>query len=697
MIYDLSKIQLTLSEKNALQFGLGHHLLPRKIDEIAIKSQIDSQIRRVCKANKCLLNYNNKTKLRQATDSFILESKQVCNTRKNRAIHNTLQSLSKNSNIKCCKMDKGNGVVILDTEEYFSKLDVIINDATRFSKLSYDLEKSNSIQECEQAPWIAKENSIAYYVRTYIQQMVDRGTYYNLLPRGSQPGKLYGMAKSHKEKCPLRPVLAAINTPEYKLSKWIELQIKPLYSSKWSVSSTQSFVNDLNAITPYRDDICVSFDIKSLYTNVPLQEVIDDVTETIFDKNTESIFKAHIKTESTRKARMKKDVKEEKKKKLTKPAFKNMLKACSENIFLYNGEVYKQIDGLSMGSPLAPILANWFVAKVEDSLLDNPSVKQPKFYRRYVDDIFAVFETEKDRDVFYSLLNNMHKNLQFTMETVDTATNSLPFLDVNIRISNSNKFETKVYRKPTNTNVLLNYDAVAPKRWKEGLIKCLLTRAKRVSSSEELFEEEVLYLKDTFRANGYPRSFIENTIRRHLSETTTNGEKETITQDSQEENVQKQVYFVLPYTGRASEKLHKRVKNEMLQHNIALLAAYRTTKVGSYFSLKSRVPALFKANVLYKFQCPRDENIHYIGETERQLFRRIEEHAKKQDSAINEHIRQCIGCKAEKNIANSFDIFRNSTTADILSEEAICIKMFAPSLNIQMGPFRGARVPTDIF
>ena len=148
--------------------------------------------------------------------------------------------------------------------------------------------------------------------------------------------------------------------------------------------------------------------------------------------------------------------------------------------------MYEQIDGLSMGSPLAPILANWFVSKIENSILEDPTIKQPKFYRRYVDDVFAVFQTEDDRDAFFDHLNRAHKNLTFTMETVNTSSNSLPFLDAEVRI-NDTRFETSVYKKPTNTGVLLNYEAMAPKTWKKAIIKCFVVRAKRISSSHHLF------------------------------------------------------------------------------------------------------------------------------------------------------------------------------------------------------------------
>ena len=102
-----------------------------------------------------------------------------------------------------------------------------------------------------------------------------------------------------------------------------------------------------------------------------------------------------------------------------------MLETCSESIFLYRDKVYKQHDGLSMGSPLAPIMADWFVSKIENQIFKRNISCKPKFYRRYVDDIFAVFDSTADRDSFFQILNNEHPNLEYTMET----DKNLPFLE----------------------------------------------------------------------------------------------------------------------------------------------------------------------------------------------------------------------------------------------------------------------------
>ena len=87
-------------------FGPGHHLLPKTIDEMALKSDVESQINKICRQNQIQLTYDNKTNLRRATDNFLHESINICNTKKNKAMHNTLKNLKLNNKIKCLKMDK---------------------------------------------------------------------------------------------------------------------------------------------------------------------------------------------------------------------------------------------------------------------------------------------------------------------------------------------------------------------------------------------------------------------------------------------------------------------------------------------------------------------------------------------------------------------------------------------------------------
>lgn len=125
--------------------------------------------------------------------------------------------------------------------------------------------------------------------------------------------------------------------------------------------------------------------------------------------------------------------------------------AVTNTYFYFNKILYKQTEGLSMGNPLAPTLANIFLSHMETSLLSNcPEEFKPVFYRRYLDDTFVVFKKESDRTDFFQYINNIHANIKFTMECEDNC--KLPFLDILVHRS-ENSLTTSIYRKPTFTGL----------------------------------------------------------------------------------------------------------------------------------------------------------------------------------------------------------------------------------------------------
>ena len=101
--------------------------------------------------------------------------------------------------------------------------------------------------------------------------------------------------------------------------------------------------------------------------------------------------------------------------KMTQTVFKNLLKACSQSIYLFNSEVYQQTNGWPMASPLAPLLANWFVSQLETDLFIKRT--KPKMYCRYVDDIFCIFKNKEQIHQLDEKLNKMHKGIKFVIET----------------------------------------------------------------------------------------------------------------------------------------------------------------------------------------------------------------------------------------------------------------------------------------
>ncbi len=103
--------------------------------------------------------------------------------------------------------------------------------------------------------------------------------------------------------------------------------------------------------------------------------------------------------------------------------------------FIFNSQIYQQIDDVAMGSPLGPLFANIFMSFHEKSWLCNcPSAFKPLLYRRYVDDCFLLFRSLDHVPLFLNFLNRQHPNISFTSELEKDG--KLPFFDVDITCSN---------------------------------------------------------------------------------------------------------------------------------------------------------------------------------------------------------------------------------------------------------------------
>ena len=143
---------------------------------------------------------------------------------------------------------------------------------------------------------------------------------------------------------------------------------------------------------------------------------------------------------------------------ITKPQLKKLFVfATSQTHFLFNNEIYDQTDGVAMGSPLGRALANLFMGYHENKRLNSEENSTVLFYKRYVDDIFCLFKCETDAERFLTFLNRQHPNIKFTIEKEKN--NQLPFLDI-LNDSSSNKLVTSVYRKPTYTGLLTNFNSL---------------------------------------------------------------------------------------------------------------------------------------------------------------------------------------------------------------------------------------------
>ena len=141
------------------------------------------------------------------------------------------------------------------------------------------------------------------------------------------------------------------------------------------------------------------------------------------------------------------------------------------------------------------------------------SVISNNFYRRFVDDVFLIFERKDQVKKFLRYMNSRHPNIQFTCK--EESSNKVSFLDVSITRMN-NKLVRLLYRKKIFSGVYVNYNSFLPLKYKKGLVYTLILRAFNICANYNTLHNEVQYLKSIWQKKLFPIFFNDSCIRRFL-------------------------------------------------------------------------------------------------------------------------------------------------------------------------------------
>jgi len=230
-----------------------------------------------------------------------------------------------------------------------------------------------------------------------------------ITPCGSRAGIMYGLPKIHKNGAPIRPIISACGTYNYKLAKYLDKILKPLITNNnYIIKDTFDFVNRVSKLTNNNNQHMVSFDVESLFTNIPTTETINIILDRAFP-NSETLKFEGMKRET----------------------LKKLLIICTqESHFQFNGRCYEQIDGVAMGSPLGPLFANIFMDHFEQKHMEALTNLGVTNWMRYVDDVFATIKDESCATKILEFLNTQHQNIRFTIEL--ELNNKIPFLDTKV-------------------------------------------------------------------------------------------------------------------------------------------------------------------------------------------------------------------------------------------------------------------------
>lgn len=409
-----------------------------------------------------------------------------------------------------------------------------------------------------------------------------------------------------------------------------------------------------------------SFDVDSLFTNVPLDETIKICLDLLYNNNKRKV------------------------KGLLRKHCESLLNiATKKSCFLFNDTYYTQLDGVAMGSPLGPTLANVFLGFHEKQWLDNCPIEfKPVFYKRYVDDIIVLFKHKSHVLKFKCYLNKQHQNINFTHE--EEVDSKISFLDVLVTRTND-KLITSIYRKSTFSGMYSNFKSFIPLQYKHGLIFTLLHRAFMISYNFDIFHEEVCNLKNILLRNSYPLFVIDKCVLKFMDRLYTPKPTPQQTQKSG-----RSVICSLPFLGKMSLQVKSKLQNIFkeclpgVKINVIFKSQFRMSNM---FQFKDKIPFNIRSFVVYQFKCSSC-NASYIGETTRHIKVRMCEHLAKSFCTENDMkpdttkstsvTKHCHLTNKHKNDYSSFKVIGQAENEFHLKiKESLLVQRNRPSINKQ--------------
>ena len=363
-----------------------------------------------------------------------------------------------------------------------------------------------------------------------------------------------------------------------------------------ALENSTDLVNKMSQLTLSEQEMLVSFDVKALFTSVPVQESLEIIHQRLINDPTLS-SRTKIPAEMVT----------------------DLLRIClTTTYFLFDGKIYSQVEGAAMGSPVSPIVANLFMEHFEEKALSTCTAR-PRLWLRYVDDTMVIIDRDKVED-FHSHINDQHPSIAFTIETEENA--SIAMLDTRMERQDDGSLSFSVFRKATHTDQYLQFDSHQPLQHKLGVIRTLHHRANKICS-EGNKEAEMIHLKKVLAVSGYTKAAWN---------TATSGSKTRGNQATQRTTTTG--YITLPYVGTISDALARTIRPYGIQVHHKPSNTIRSRLVRP----KDKVDKLEKANVVYRIEC-QECSVKYIGETERQLGKRVKEH-RRAPSPVALHMQQ---------------------------------------------------------
>ena len=232
---------------------------------------------------------------------------------------------------------KGVSMVVMDRDDYNQKAEALLQESA-YRPIPND--PTNKY----------KTKLLALLKSIKTEGRINEATYKRFYPTGAGSPKFYGLCKIHKQSTPLRPIVSNIGAVTYSTSKELSRILRPLVGkSPHHICNNQDFMEHLKGITLGPDEVMVSYDVRALFTSVPIKPALEVIEKLL-----------------------KEDPDLQKRSTMSTKHIMDLLEFCLRSTyFTHRGKFYEQVEGAAMGSPISPIMANLYMENFEMRALQS--------------------------------------------------------------------------------------------------------------------------------------------------------------------------------------------------------------------------------------------------------------------------------------------------------------------------------------
>ena len=390
-----------------------------------------------------------------------------------------MERLQRNRKLVIKPVDKNLGVAVIEKDLYVRLAETQhLADAATYTKLDHDpLAETVALVNSTLANMHSRfEISTAEQKKLKAKEDATNGVFY-ILP------------KLHKGKLDSRPICSNSSHPTRQVSNFLHSEMLQTAKESFSyLDNSLDFTRLLDNIIPNREMVVLTADIKSLYTNIPTGEGPPIVANKVAGKCAK---KAH--------------------------KLKTLLSLVLENnVFAFNGNFYKQINGTAMGTIMAPTYANCYLRAKEEAGLANwlvPNHPSVKLYKRYIDDIGCLFDnTNGTLGQFIRAMKLAYAPLQLTFKI---GQQKIVFLDLELSLNDqTQRIDYEMYRKPSNNKSYIPSSSNHPVHMLHNTVYNDMLRAHRLCNTPETLKKHLAVISANARKQGYTKQQVRQLQKR---------------------------------------------------------------------------------------------------------------------------------------------------------------------------------------